>query len=77
MVLYRKNLYKMNKDGSEKIMKLTGDAEGFCGIRVDQGKIYLQTYAGGLYNKFYQLHETGNIVRQWDSDEINRKLENK
>lgn len=72
-----KNLYKMNKDGSEKIMKLTGDAEGFCGIRVDQGKIYLQTYAGGLYNKFYQLHETGNIVRQWDSDEINRKLENK
>lgn len=76
MVLYRKKLYKMNRDGVEKIMKLKGDMEGFCGIRVEQDKIHIQTYAGGLYNKFYHMDEAGDIVRQWDSDEINRKLEN-
>lgn len=62
---------KSEYDGtdSHKLYKLN--------VAVDQVKIYLQTYAGGLYNKFYQMDETGDIVRQWDSDEINRKLENK
>lgn len=35
----------MNKDSVEKIMKLKGDMEGFCGIRVEQDKIHIQTYA--------------------------------
>ena len=64
-----KNLYKMNKDGVKKIMKLKGDTEGFCGIREDKDKIYIETYAGDLYHEFYQMDEAGKIVKHWDSEE--------
>lgn len=63
-----KNLYKRNKDGVKKIMNVKGETEGFCGIWVDDGKIYIDTYAGGLYNEYYQMDEAGKIVKHWDSE---------
>lgn len=67
-----KNLYKMSRDGVKEIMKLKEDGEGFNGILVDNHKIYIEIYAGSLYNEYYQMDETGKIAKRWDNYEINK-----
>ncbi len=51
------------------ILNLAGkktEWEGFSGIRMDNGKIYIETYTGGLYKEFYQMDEAGKILKHWD-----------
>ena len=70
-----KNLYKINSKGLKKLKKLRGETLGYSGIRVDNKKIYIGTYAGAFYNEFYEMDETGKTVKHWDSEETNKKLE--
>ncbi len=70
-----KNLYKINSKGLKKLKKLRGKTAGYSGIRVDNKKVYIGTYAGSFYIGFYEMDETGETVRYWNSEETNKKLE--
>ncbi len=70
-----KNLYKINSKGLKKLKKLRGKTAGYSGIRVDNKKVYIGTYAGSFYTGFYEMDETGKTVKHWDSEETSKKLE--
>lgn len=64
ILFYKDNsLYKMNSEGRERIKKLKGKTAGFNGIRVEDNKMYMESYAGAFYCKISQIDLKGKVVK--------------
>lgn len=58
-----KTLYRRDSKGVKKIRKLKGKTEGFEGIRVENNKIFLQSYEGAFYKKISEINKQGEVIR--------------
>ena len=59
-----KVLYRADSGRLKKIMKVKGKTDGFDGICVDGGKIFVETYGGAFYNYISQIDRNGKVVRK-------------
>lgn len=57
-----KSLYKRDSDGVKKIRKLKGKTAGFEGIRVENDRIYIQSYEGAYYTNIIEINKQGDVI---------------
>lgn len=64
-ILFYKNktLYRRDSQGVKKIRKLKGKTAGFEGIRVENDKIYVQSYEGAFGNRIEEIDGRGERVK--------------
>lgn len=64
ILFYKDNiLYGKDSNGVKKLKKLKGKTDGFGGIRVDDNKIFIQSFGGAFYQKICQINNQGKVIK--------------
>ena len=68
-ILFARNraLYRMNQDGTSKILELGkdyGETGGIGGIHVEDQKVYFMSYEGAFYDYIDQIDLSGKILQK-------------
>lgn len=63
MFYKNKTLYRRDSQEIQKIRKLKGKTAGFEGIRVENDKIYVQSYEGAFGTRIEEIDGRGERVK--------------